>query len=96
MSSSLKALIWLVYRCIGTGSFQFFMVETFVCIAWLIHYLVQQSIILLITHFQLDITKGGQYCQLISNTYILYISSWSVVRLHTPGPGGPRPDRVDV
>lgn len=66
------------------------MEEKFICIAWLMHYLVQQSIILLITHFQLDIKKGGQYCQLISNTYILYISSWSVVRLHTPGPGGPR------
>lgn len=95
MSSNLTAL-WLLYRY--TGSFQVFMEEKFVhiCIAWLMHNLVQQSIILLIAHFQLDITKGGQYCQLITNIYILYISSWSVVSITHSEPQGLRPDRVDV
>lgn len=95
VSSNLTAL-WLLYRYMG--SFQVFMEEKFVhiCIAWLMHNLVQQSIILLIAHFQLDITKGGQYCQLITNIYILYISSWSVVSITHSEPQGLRPDRVDV
>lgn len=70
--------------------------KSFVHIAWLMHNLVQQSIILLITQVQLDITKGGQYCQLTSNIYNIYISSWSVVSITHCEPQGPRPDRVDV
>lgn len=61
--------------------------KSFVHIAWLMHNLVQQSIILLITQVQLDITKGGQYCQLISNIYNIYIylhGQWSA--LHTVSP----------
>lgn len=67
--------------------------KSFVHIAWLMHNLVQQSIILLITQVQLDITKGGQYCQLTSNIYNIYISSWSVVSITHCEPQGPRPDR---
>lgn len=56
--------------------------KSFVHIAWLMHNLVQQSIILLITQVQLDITKGGQYCQLISNIYNIYIYIFMVSGQH--------------